>query len=91
MHDLFLRLSESYSIFRACSPNQTVITEKFADGRVILRDDRPGLLVSSTSWTEDEDFNLLLGSLESKSRFSSFYMLFKIEDKMQGCILLHFR
>ncbi|KAF9579650.1 hypothetical protein BGW38_004014 [Lunasporangiospora selenospora] len=40
--------------------NQTLLTEKSADGKVSFRKDRPVLIVSSTSWTTDEDFQLLI-------------------------------
>lgn len=42
---------------------RTLFTSKALDGTISLRPDRPALLVSSTSWTEDEDFDLLLKAL----------------------------
>jgi beta-1,4-mannosyltransferase len=47
----------------AAGPQRTLFTERLADGRIVRRADRPALLVSSTSWTEDEDFGVLLDAL----------------------------
>lgn len=42
---------------------ESLFTEITGEG-VKLKDNRPGILVSSTSWTEDEDFSVLLSALE---------------------------
>lgn len=61
-HRLFLKLGQDFKDPQQL--NSTMFTEEFARGRVNLRDDRPALLVSSTSWTEDEDFGILLKALD---------------------------
>ncbi|KAK1390593.1 UDP-glycosyltransferase TURAN [Heracleum sosnowskyi] len=40
-------------------PNTTLFTTQVGTG-IILNQNRPALIVSSTSWTPDEDFNILL-------------------------------
>lgn len=71
-HSLFQRLAAEYpelartgdapdaeaiggNIFTEAAPDSSAVT---------LRSDRPALIVSSTSWTEDEDFSVLLDALK---------------------------
>ena len=79
-HKLFSRLSNKHSVFGG---SRFTREER---GVAILREDRPLLLVSGTSWTEDEDFSILLDALREydviRSRDSSLpYILCLITGK----------
>nr|CAD7409102.1 unnamed protein product [Timema cristinae] len=64
-HDLLQRLSRQYPELRDLqNPTRTVLTELTTEGLPAFRTDRPGVVVSSTSWTQDEDFSILMAALE---------------------------
>lgn len=69
-HDLLSRLHPDIS--SACPQSwcdgldttfQTLFTEQQTNGQILERKGRPALVTSSTSWTEDEDFGLLLDAI----------------------------
>ncbi|KAI5633285.1 chitobiosyldiphosphodolichol beta-mannosyltransferase [Phthorimaea operculella] len=71
-HDWFLKISQQYPDFGCSGREQlnhqserakTAFTQVM-DGQVEARVDRPGLLFSSTSWTPDEDFGILMEALQ---------------------------
>ncbi|XP_027745375.1 chitobiosyldiphosphodolichol beta-mannosyltransferase [Empidonax traillii] len=75
-HRLYMKLARDYEPFRAgaepvdSSAERTAFTERDGrDGPVVQSKGRPALLISSTSWTEDEDFSVLLKALEDYERF----------------------
>lgn len=65
-HELFTRLAPTLDLPSALRPTSTttLFTEASKESMPVLRADRPALLVSSTSWTADEDFTLLLTALD---------------------------
>lgn len=64
-HSLFLTLSEKFIEFSDDSDkSNTRFTEISPEGDLQWKLNRPALLISSTSWTEDEDFSVLLEALE---------------------------
>ena len=76
-HEFYLKMAENYPYFTSSSPDNTIFSQRYADGRVVLSEDRPAILVSSTSWTEDEDFSILLHALcdyeRVKTKFPEHY------------------
>ena len=70
-HELFSRLDmdidTKWMPSNAMKQEETLFTElikkKGGSSTIRLKDERPALLVSSTSWTPDEDFSILIAAL----------------------------
>ena len=66
-HELFRRLNLKSGLLKDTPADETIFTQSAcgSDGNTTyrLKKDRPALLVSSTSWTADEDFSILLIAL----------------------------
>ena len=57
-----LNLEESHQLFQKYEITKNIFTFLDSNGKVSNKNNKPFLMISSTSWTPDEDFNLLLDS-----------------------------
>ncbi|KFQ55484.1 Chitobiosyldiphosphodolichol beta-mannosyltransferase, partial [Nestor notabilis] len=72
-HRLYMKLAEAYEPFKSryvWNGEKSAFTEvDGSNGHVRKSQARPALLISSTSWTEDEDFSVLLKALEGYEQY----------------------
>ena len=63
-HTLFLKLQDEYDDIKCEIEQETLFTRHNLKTDIVeLKLTRPAILISSTSWTEDEDFQILLDAL----------------------------
>lgn len=76
-----MKLSRDYPIFlpkhyddlkESGVLESTALTQRLSNGTVLYKPQRMAILVSSTSWTPDEDFGILLEALKSMCMITRF-------------------
>ena len=65
-HIFYEKLTDQYGINDLKDTKGESLLTEFENGLPKMRAQRPAILVSSSSWTEDEDFHILVEALDSK-------------------------
>ncbi|KAJ3197213.1 mannosyltransferase [Irineochytrium annulatum] len=65
-----LDFGDSEVRYKSTGPRTDSLLTHTSGSSVKLRDMRPALIVSSTSWTEDEDFSMLLDAISKLDSFA---------------------
>lgn len=77
-HNFFCKLGKTYQSV-LCDDGSTKFT-KITENQPVHKTIRPGIIVSSTSWTEDEDFSVLFKTLKGKNfkMFKKYFLIIQI-------------
>jgi beta-1,4-mannosyltransferase len=89
-HALFKSLQHHAGVDVKSGEDETVATYRNSEGFVVPRSSRPAIIVSSTSWTPDEDFGILLKALRTlDNRLSNMQggQMFSSNDVLCGRVL----
>ena len=75
-HHILMKMATKYSYpqFQGTANNSTRFTGEDEKNNAVYLPKRPAIVVSSTSWSEDENFALLFDAL--KSMFEEIHVLF---------------
>lgn len=65
-----MKLARHYPSFSGALEDETAITRAISKDTIELNKVRPGIIISSTSWTEDEDFNMLLEAFDGMVKYN---------------------
>lgn len=83
MHKLLKEINDDISDTPITDPQYTIATHKIDENTYGYKKDRPALLISSTSWTADEDFSILFDAFVKFDEMYIFYyylLIIRIEN-----------
>lgn len=74
-HEFYSKLMDVYKLDGLKEGNESIFSKMDDSKSIILKTKRPVLLVSSSSWTEDEDFHILIDAFESNLIIIGYFFL----------------